>query len=116
MVTTNINGVEYALATTLRVAYTVQGQHNHKPYNKVFSEISEMCIEDQIGILFCAFQVANPDGSMSKQTFTDYYLDNMTLKQTMFQLKQVIQSITGFSDQEAAAIADKARAEDAKGN
>ena len=27
MVTTTINGVEYPLATTLRVAYKVQGEH-----------------------------------------------------------------------------------------
>ena len=42
MVTTTINGVDYELATTLRVAYKVQGQHNHAPYSKVFSEISDM--------------------------------------------------------------------------
>lgn len=98
MVTTTINGVEYPLATTLRVAYKVQGQHNHKPYSKVFADIGDMCIEDQIGILFCAFQVGNPDNIMTKQIFTDYYLDNMNLKQIMDQLKAVIQEITGFED------------------
>lgn len=98
MVTTTINGIEYELATTLRVAYKVQGQHNHKPYSKVFSDIGDMCIEDQIGILFCAFQVGNPDNIMSKQSFVDYYLDNMNLKQIMDQLKAVIQEITGFED------------------
>lgn len=101
MVTTNIKGVEYELATTLRVAYKVQGQHNHKPYSKVFSDIGDMCIEDQIGILHCAFQVGNPDVLMSKQTFVDYYLDNMNLKQIMDQLKAVIQAITGFDDEQA---------------
>lgn len=98
MVTTTINGVDYELATTLRVAYKVQGQHNHKPYSKVFSDIGDMCIEDQIGILFCAFQVGNPDNIMPKQSFIDYYLDNMNLKQIMDQLKAVIQEITGFED------------------
>ena len=34
--TTTINGTEYSLGTTLRVAYKVQGQHNHKPYTEVF--------------------------------------------------------------------------------
>ena len=98
MVTTTINGVEYPLATTLRVAYQVQGQHNHKPYSKVFADIGDMCIEDQIGILFCAFQVGNPDVQMLKQAFLNYYLDNMNLKQIMDQLKAVIQEITGFEE------------------
>lgn len=98
MVTTTINGVDYELATTLRVAYKVQGQHNHKPYSKVFSDIGDMCIEDQIGILFCAFQVSNPNSIFTKQFFIDYYLDNMNLKQIMDQLKAVIQEITGFED------------------
>ena len=98
MVTTTINGAEYELATSLRVAYKVQGQHNHKPYSEVFSNIGQMKIEDQIGILHCAFQVANPDVLMTKQTFVDYYLDHMNLKQIMAQLKSVIQEITGFSD------------------
>ena len=98
MVTTIINGVEYTLATTLRVAYKVQGEHNHKAYSKVFADIGDMCIEDQIGILFCAFQVGNPDNIMQKKTFVDYYLDNMNLKQIMDQLKAVIQEITGFED------------------
>ena len=98
MVTTVIDGVEYPLATTLRVAYQVQGQHNHKPYSKVFADIGDMTIEDQIGILFCAFQVGNPSVQMMKQSFINYYLDNMNLKQIMDQLKAVIQEITGFED------------------
>lgn len=98
MVNTTINGVEYPLATTLRVAYKVQGEHNHKAYSKVFADIGDMTIEDQIGILFCAFQVGNPDVPMSKQAFINYYLDNMNLKQIMEQLKAVIQEITGFEE------------------
>ena len=98
MVTTTLNGVEYPLATTLRVAYKVQGEHNRKAYSKVFADIGDMCIEDQIGILFCAFQVGNPDVPMLKQAFINYYLDNMNLKQIMDQLKAVIQEITGFEE------------------
>lgn len=30
-----LNGTEYPLATTLRVAYKIQGQHNHKAYSKI---------------------------------------------------------------------------------
>ena len=118
MVTTTINGAEYELATSLRVAYKVQGQHNHKPYSEVFSNIGQMKIEDQIGILHCAFQVANPEVLMTKQTFIDYYLDHMNLKQIMTQLKSVIQEITGFEDDsdQASTAQSAAEAASVEGN
>lgn len=118
MVTTTINGVEYPLATTLRVAYKVQGEHNHKAYSKVFADIGDMCIEDQIGILFCAFQIGNPDVQMLKQAFINYYLDNMNLKQIMDQLKAVIQEITGFEEPaETTQTGDaKVEADSSEGN
>lgn len=94
----SINGVDYPLATTLRVAYKVQGQHNHKAYSKVFAEIGDMSLEDQIGILFAAFQVANPEVKMTQQQFLDYYLDNHNLKVLMNQVKEVIQGIMGVDD------------------
>ena len=90
-----INGTEYTMATTLRVAYKVQGQHNHKAYSKVFSEIGDMTLEDQIGILFASFQVGNPESRMSQKDFLDYYLDNFNLKVIMDQVKEVIQGIMG---------------------
>lgn len=90
-----INGVDYPLATTLRVAYKVQGQHNHKPYSKVFSEIGDMTLEDQIGILYAAFQVANPEVSMKQDQFLNHYLDQYNLKILMDQVKDVIQGIMG---------------------
>ena len=90
-----INGADYSLATTLRVAYKVQGQHNHKPYSKVFSEIGDMTLEDQIGILFAAFQVANPEVKMSQEQFLNHYLDNYNLKVLMDQVKEVVQGIMG---------------------
>ena len=118
MVTTTINGADYELATSLRVAYRVQGQHNHKPYSEVFSNIGQMKIEDQIGILYCAFQVANPNVLMTKQAFIDYYLDHMNLKQIMTQLKSVIQEITGFSDdsEQPAPAQNAAEAASVEGN
>lgn len=90
-----INGAEYALATTLRVAYKIQGQHNHKAYSKVFSELGDMVLEDQIGILFAAFQVANPEVQMSQTQFLNDYLDNYNLQVLMDQVKEVIQGIMG---------------------
>ena len=94
---TTINGVEYPLATTLRVAYLVQGQHNHKPYTEVFKDIGDMSIEDQIGIIYCAFKCANTDSTviMPKQNFIDYYLDNFTLKEVINQLQEIVKGIMG---------------------
>ena len=100
MLTVEINGREYTLATTLRVAYKVQGQNNHTPYMDVFSKIGDMRIEDQIGILFASFQVGNPEVDMSKKDFVDYYLDHMNLKEVMAQLKQLVQEITGMSEED----------------
>lgn len=105
MLTTTINGTDYPLATTLRVAYMVQGENNHRPYSKVFSDLGDMPIESQIGILYCAFKVANPNELMTKQRFLDYYLDNMNIKQIMEQLKVLIQAITGVSDEDIKAAA-----------
>ena len=90
---------EYPLATTLRVAYKVQGQHNHKPYTEVFQSIGEMTLEDQIAILFAAFQCGSRDDlevqKIRQQEFLDYYLDNYTLQDVMDQLKEVIEGIVG---------------------
>lgn len=100
MVTVEIRGVQYELATTLRVAYKVQGQHNHKAYSKVFAEMGDMTLEDQIGILFAAFQIANPEVKMSQADFLNYYLDTFKMKEVLDQLKQVIQEIMGVSDEQ----------------
>lgn len=93
-----IKGVDYPLATTLRVAYKIQGQHNHKAYSKVFSEIGDMTLEDQIGILFAAFQVANPEAKLTQQDFLNCYLDTYNLKILMDQVKEVIQGIMGTEE------------------
>lgn len=100
MLTITMHDQEYNLATTLRVAYKVQSQNNHAPYMDVFSKIGDMKIEDQIGILFAAFQVGNPASTMQKKEFTDYYLDHMNLKDVMSQLKQLVQEITGMSEED----------------
>ena len=89
------NGIEYPLATTLRVAYKIQGQHNHKAYSKIFSEVGDMSLEDQIGMLYAAFQIANPEIKVLQQSFLDNYLDNYNLKFLMDQIKELIQGIMG---------------------
>lgn len=95
--TVNILGTEYPLATTLRVAYKVQGQNGHKPYTEIFSQMGNMPIEKQIGILYAAFEVANPTAifEITHQKFLDYYLDNYNVSVIMGQMKEVVSGILG---------------------
>lgn len=119
---TVIDGQEYPLATTLRVAYMVQGQHNHKPYTEVFKNIGDMTVEDQIGILYAAFCCANPGvqdiktGKMrpqfTREEFQNYYLDNYNLKDLMDQLQGVIKGIMGTTDEEFEVARDNTSDED----
>lgn len=97
MQTIELYGTQYELASTLRVAYMVQGQHNHQPYAEVFKGVGDMNVEDQIGIIYCAFICANPmmKQEWSRQKFQDYYLDNLNLKDLMVQLQELIKAITG---------------------
>lgn len=95
--TITIDGTEYELSTKLRVAYKVQGQHAHKPYTEIFSDINSMTIEQQIAILYAAFEVANPGASktITKQAFLDHYLDNSDVSGVMDQLQDIIGGILG---------------------
>ena len=94
--TINLNGKEYPLSTKLRVAYLVQGQHNHKPYAEIFKGMGEMCVEHQIGIVFASFKCANKEDTMfDKNVFTEYMLDNYDLKQLMDMLQGIIEGIMG---------------------
>ena len=97
-----LDGKTYELATTLRVAYRVQGQNNHKPYSEVFANIGDMPLEDQVGILYEAFWCANPTArtQYTRQQFLEEYLDRYNVKQMMLQLKAVIQGIMGIKDDE----------------
>ena len=105
MLTINIEDKEYNLATTLRVAYEVQGQHNHKPYAEVFQDIGEMGVEQQIDIVFASFKCANPDivderksgtqNAITKAKFRDYMLDNYNLGDLMDKLQGIIKGIMG---------------------
>ena len=102
MLTTKINGTEYDLSTTLRVAYKVQGQHNHKPYTEIFKGLGDMTLEQQVDILYASFQCANPEAAkeITSQKFLDYYLDNYNLKIVMDQLQAVVQGIMGTEGEE----------------
>ena len=43
--TITINQQEFPLATSLRVAYVVQGMNNHQTYTKVFERMGDMPLE-----------------------------------------------------------------------
>ena len=77
-----INQQEFPLATSLRVAYVVQGMNNHQAYTKVFERMGDMTLEEQIGILYAAFKVANPDQAqfITQANFLNSYLDSQTLR------------------------------------
>lgn len=120
MLTTIINGAEYPLSTTLRVAYKVQGQHNHKPYTEVFKSMGDMTLEQQINILYASFQCANPEQAqfIKAQNFLDYYLDNYNLKVVMDQLQAVIEGIMGteLESQDKASAEDQETTSEDQGN
>lgn len=92
-----INGTSYELARTLRVAYEVQGRHNHKSYMEIFSNIDKMTIEEQIEILYVAFKIANPDvaKTFTALMFQEYCLDHFNLNEIMGQLNDVISGVLG---------------------
>ena len=110
MLSINLLGQEYALSNKLRVAYRVQGQHDHKPYTEVFSGVGDMPIEDQIGIIYESFWCANPEArdKISRQQFLEEYLDKYDVKTLMEQLREIIQGIMGVKDDDLAVAASEA--------
>lgn len=116
--TVTIDGTEYELSTKLRVAYKVQGQHNHKPYTEIFQNLNDMTIEQQINMLYAAFEAANPEAAknITKQVFLDHYLDNSDLSEVMSQLQDVIGGILGKDLKEEAEKKSEDGGEDSEGN
>ena len=110
MLSINLFGQEYALSNKLRVAYRVQGQHDHKPYTEVFSGVGDMPIEDQIGIIYESFWCANPEArdKISRQQFLEEYLDKYDVKALMEQLREIIQGIMGVKDDDLSVAASEA--------
>ena len=110
MLSINLFGQDYALSNKLRVAYRVQGQHDHKPYTEVFSGVGDMPIEDQIGIIYESFWCANPEArdKISRPQFLEEYLDKYDVKTLMEQLREIIQGIMGVKDDDLAVAASEA--------
>lgn len=96
-----IKGVDYPLATNLRVAFKVQGQNDHKPYAEIFEDIPNMTLEKQVAILYASATSADPEFSKlyTETAFREYCLDNMNLKELLDLLKKIIQGIMGASDE-----------------
>lgn len=107
--TISINEVEYSLATTLRVAFKIQGMNEHKPYTQVFQEMAEMPVEKQIDIIYASFICANPEQATryDKNAFRDYCLDNMNLKDMMGILQSIIQGIMGEPEESDTEAEDE---------
>ena len=107
MATITLNGIEYTLASNLRVAYELQGQHNHKSYTQILSSVDEMTIEQQLDMIYIAFKVKNPDDAktFTKEMFRKYILDSdeFTVTTIMTIISDIIAGILG---QELSADTD----------
>ena len=99
MATIMLNGMEYTLASNLRVAYELQGQHNHKPYTQILSSVDEMTIEQQLDMIYIAFKVKNPEDAktFTKEMFRKYILDNdeVTVTTIMTIISDIIAGVLG---------------------
>lgn len=103
MLTICIKNRDYPLATTLRVAYEIQGQHNHKPYAEVFRGIADMGVEQQVGIVYAAFKCANPEEAkeINLKAFQEHCYDTLNLKDLMSLLQGVVKGIMGEEESDA---------------
>ena len=90
-----IDGTDYKLATTLRVAYVLQGMNNHKPYLEIFQNVDKMPLEGQVNVLYAAYTVACEGAPMTKEAFLNLCLDNLDLGEIMNNIKSIIEGITG---------------------
>ena len=106
MNTVKFKDKEYPLATTLRVAYRIQGQHNHKPYAEIFKGIGDMTLEDQVGIIYESFLCGSRNDlnvqNIKRTEFLEDFLDNYTLSEMMNMLQEVIKGIVGESAAETS--------------
>ena len=99
MLTINLNGNEYPMACNLRVAYTLQNQHNHESYSSILSRVGEMPLEQQIDVIYAAFQIANPETAktFTREMFRMYVLDHDEFNASVILniIKDIISGILG---------------------
>lgn len=98
-------GQEYEVSTTLRVAFIIQSKFNHKPYMQIFQDIQNMKLEEQVRMLFVAFDLKNPNVATEKQ-FLDEVLDNWNLNMITRKVAELVEAITfnGMSEEEIAEV------------
>ena len=101
-------GQEYEVSTTLRVAFTIQNRFNHKPYMQIFQDIQNMMLEEQVRMLFVAFDLKNPNVATEKQ-FLDEVLDNWNLNMITRKVAELVEAITfnGMSEEEIAEVKNR---------
>lgn len=96
---------EFPLAATLRVAYNLQGQHNHRSYIDIFQSIDKMTLEEQIGIVWAAFAAANRDEAtfIKSKDFREDILDRYNVGELMEMVGEIISGIMGKDPEELKA-------------
>lgn len=97
MLTVDYKGTEYALSTSLRVAYKFQGMNNHTPYGKLLTTLGEKTLEDQISLIYCSLISANPSvvTIISQKDFLNYILDTYQIVDIMRIDSEIIKGIYG---------------------
>ena len=99
MLIINLNDNEYPLACNLRVAYVLQNQHNHESYSSILSRVGEMPLEQQIDVVYAAFQIANPETAktFTREMFRMYVLDHDEFNASVILniIKDIISGILG---------------------
>lgn len=108
-------GQEYEVSTTLRVAFIIQSRFNQKPYMQIFQDIQNMKLEEQVRMLFVAFDLKNPNVATEKQ-FLDEVLDNWNLNMITRKVAELVEAITfnGMSEEEIAEVKNQAAIQQAQ--
>lgn len=101
-----INGIEYPLSASLRVAYNIQRRYKNRPYMEIFEGISSSLLEEQITILYESFKIANKDSALSEAQFRDAIIDDEDygILGILELIKELVERIMqgGLSDEEYA--------------
>ena len=101
-----LSGKEYEIAKSLRVAFEMQKDFGKLPYMKIFEEITDRPLEDQIKMIYVAFRIKNPN-VMTKDEFIDLVLDEWTLDGVWDVINKLMNAITGKKDKEPTEVEEE---------
>lgn len=109
--TIDFKGETYEMSTSLRVMYKLQSKLGNKPYMEIFQDIKSMRLEEQIKMLFIAFDNANPK-ACTEMEFLNEALDNWGLSHVTNAVGELIQQITynGLSPKEIVEVKNRTAA------